>query len=696
MFGNGIFGVDIDDIEDMIDQYRNGDSDNIVAEFIHSLHSYAEYSVSGKGIHIICKGTLPATGRRRKNVEMYEHGRFFVMTGNPAAEYMELADATEPIKPLHEKYIGGGAEPTTGIVRSAPIRLSEHEIIQLASNSRQGKTFSDLFAGQWDTYFSSQSEADLSLCNMLAFWCRCDEILMDQLFRQSGLMRDKWNRRQSGSTYGEITIAKAVRGCNKVYEPQPEYSVSIGVRSADQKKKRRYTFDDTGNAQRVVDIFGESILYSYANKAWLYYDGRRWCYDTTGAVKRMVDEVVESMRHDLELYTDDPPDGMDPEDVEKNFLKHIKQSRSSKSKNAMLKEAEHRVPVLPEQLDTHKTLLNTPNGTINLRTGELMPHAKKRLITKIAHSEYTDTMDIPIWEKFLLQIFQGDTELIRYIQKAIGYSISGSTKEECVFFCYGTGRNGKSTFLDVISEAIGDYGTNIQPETIMIKPNGNGPTSDIARLKGARFVTSAEPNEGVRLNEGLLKQLTGGDKVTASRKYENEFEFYPEFKLWMSTNHKPIIRGTDVGIWSRIRLIPFTVRISDDEMDRNLKHKLRAELPGILKWAVDGCLLWQKEGLAMPAAVKSATAEYRGEMDVIAAFLDECCEEREGTVRANELFQVYLKWAKENNEYEMKSTKFGIEISKKFNKQKDRNGWHYSGINIKKEHRPYQINFEKL
>jgi len=507
-------------------------------------------------------------------------------------------------------------------------------------------------------------------------------------------MREKWDRKQSGSTYGNITLTKAIHGCNKVFEPKQEYQITIGQSSVKPKVKKMYSFDDTGNAERFADTFGEKIRYSFINKKWLYYDGRKWCFDMSGAIKRMADETVEEMRGDMKFYIDNAPEKVDTDEAEKSFVKHLKQSRSSKSKIAMVKEAEHRVPITTEQLDTHTSLLCTPNGIVNLRTGELQPHDVYKLITKITNCEYTNKIDCPLWDTFLNDIFDGDQELIRFMQKAIGYSLTGSTKEDCAFFCYGTGRNGKTTFLDIISDVMGDYATNIQPETIMMKQASSGPTGDIARLKGARFVMSEEPNEGVRLNEGLLKQLTGGGKVTAAKKYENEFEFYPEFKLWMSTNHKPVIRGTDIGIWSRIRLIPFTVRIPDEKMDKNLKHKLKQELPGILKWAVDGCLMWQREGLKTPAAVARSTNEYKGEMDVINAFLDACCEVGGLNLeRANDIFQVYAKWAKENNEYEMKSTKFGIELSKRFDKIRNQYGVYYKGIKLLSELKPHQVKF---
>ncbi|HEX3038169.1 MAG TPA: phage/plasmid primase, P4 family [Oscillospiraceae bacterium] len=698
MFSNsGCFGVDIDHAENAIEDYRHEqqDADNIISEFIYTLQSYAEYSQSGTGIHIICRGKLPPTGRRRKNVEMYDSGRFFVMTGNYASEFAEISECTERIKPLHEKYIGGGTVPSTGISAPLPLNLSEAEIIKLAEESKQGDTFRTLYAGIWDTLYNSQSEADLALCNMLAFWCRCDEQLMDKLFRSSGLMREKWDRKQSGSTYGQFTIKKAVKDCKRVYEPKTQYHITIGQPQAKPKKKL-YTFDDTGNAERFSDTFGERVRYSYINKSWIYFDGRKWCFDVTGAIYCMADEVISTMKDDMDYFIQNAPESWgDSEQVEKSFMKHLKQSRSNRSKESMIKELQHHVSITPDQMDIHKSLLCTPNGIINLRTGELIQHDREKYITKITNTEYTDKIDHPLWDKFLDDIFNGDKDLIRYIQKAVGYSLTGSTQEQCAFFCYGEGNNGKSTFIDVITNMLGDYVSNIQAKSLIVKSNsGSSSSEDIARLKGARFVTSSESNEGARLDESLIKQLTGGDKVTASRKYEHEFEFYPEFKLWMSTNHKPIIRGTDKGIWRRVRLIPFTVCIPPEKVDKNLKYKLEQELPGIMKWAVDGCLMWQREGLKIPVAIQQATAEYQSEMDTVGAFINDCCTVGEGySEKAQSLFKAYLEWAKENNEYEKTSTAFGREIAKRFEKQHTKQGTMYSGIALQDNFRPYSVQF---
>ena len=432
--------------------------------------------------------------------------------------------------------------------------------------------------------------------------------------------------------------------------------------------------------------FGASIRYSYTDKTWMYYDGRRWKVDDTGETKRMVDEMLDFMKspEQMILYSED-------EERLKEYRKHIKTSRSSKAKTAALKEVEHFVPVLHSELDTHISLFNTVNGIVNLRTGELCSHDPNQFITKIGLAEFTEKIDCPIWNQFLNDIFHHDKELIRFIQKAIGYSLTGSTVEQCAFFCYGTGRNGKSTFLDTISHMMGDYAVNIQPETLMIKKQSGGANSDIARLKGARFVTSVEPNDGMRLDEGLLKQLTGGDRVTARKLYGNEFEFSPEFKLWMGTNHKPIIRGTDIGIWRRIMLIPFTATIPDETIDKNLKYKLRQELPAILNWAVEGCLMWYREGLKMPTSVQQATNRYKSEMDVISYFLDACCDDC-GEIQASQLYRAYKEWAKENGEYDgMSNTRFGREISNQFQKIRKKDGQYYMGVSLKKKHIPYNI-----
>ena len=676
--GKEYFGVDIDGHADELAAFEKGDSSNIIGEFIHTLCSYSERSQSGRGIHIICRGHLPKGGRRndKSGVEMYEKGRFFVMTGDICAEYADITDCTQTIKILHEKYIGGGREPQERkhAYSEAP-DLSVPEALEKARTSKQGRMFCDLWGGNYEPYFKSQSEADLSLCNILAFWLKKDPGRIDEAFRQSGLYREKWDRKQSGSTYGRLTIQKAIDSTVSVYEANTSnYSVTI----AKDTEVINRSCDDMGNARRILDLYGDDVKYSHVEKRWMYYDGRRWTYDDTGAVYRMADSMINNMSAEYKRYIQE--NGED-DDITKAFMKHMKQSRSNRAKKAMIAELMHNVPITPGELDREKMLINAPNGIIDLQTGRLVKHNRELYITKILSAEYSDHTDCPQWQKFLDEIFDGDKELISYIHKAVGYSLTGLTSEQCIFFLYGTGRNGKSTFLEIIRSVFGDYIMNIQPETILVKGQNSSARSDIARLKGARLVTTVEPNEGARLNEGLIKQLTGDDPVTARKLYSDEFEFKPEFKLWMATNYKPIIRGTDTGIWRRIHLIPFSVQIPEDKVDKKLIYKLTAELPAILKWAVDGCILYQKEGLRVPAAVIRSTEAYKKEMDTLSNFLDSCCIIGENeTVQASELYALYTDWCERYGEYRFSSTKFGTEMGKRFKKVKMRAGNGYKGV----------------
>lgn len=676
MLGDGIFGVDIDNAASEIEDYIHDIRDGVIAEFIDSLKSYTETSQSGNGIHIICRGELPPGGRRKGNVEMYSEGRFFIMTGKQFGQYDQITDCTEAIKPLHEKYIG--SRSNSKITRPAATSLSSSEIVTKAMASKNGQAFSLLWAGQWEGLYTSQSEADLALCNMLAFWCGRDITQMDELFRASGLMRDKWDRHK---TYRDNTLKKAADNCQNVYQQDDGYRIIIKDWEEQQPQEcdqppKCYSYDDMGNAERYQDMFGEITKYNQTNKGWMYYNGKCWLPDVGGATaEALADTMVQDMRREFTQC--------ETQEEEEAFRKHLKYCRSNKGKKALLQEVRHRISVYPENFDKNINLINTQSGVLDLTNGNLADHSHEQFLSKITSVEYSDHVDCPRWMQFLNEIFAGDEGLIGYIQMAVGYSLTGSTKEQCLFFCVGNGRNGKSTFLEVIAEIMGSYAANIQPDTIMIKQQSNSANSDIARLKGVRLVTTAEPNEGCRLDEGLIKQLTGGDRITARYLYGENFEFVPQFKLWMATNYKPIIRGRDDGIWRRMHIIPFDVQIPEGKVDKDLPAKLRQEYVGILNWAVEGCALWQQSGLKMPGCVKDAVKEYQTEMDIVTRFLNENTVTGPGKeIKASDLYNAYRNWARENKEFEMSNTRFGREMKGKFNKIKKSAGLFYVGVSL--------------
>lgn len=422
---------------------------------------------------------------------------------------------------------------------------------------------------------------------------------------------------------------------------------------------RRYLQTDLGNAERFVEAHGENVRYLPAWKKWLIWTGQRWAIDDTLEVQRLAKATVRAMWRETE--------GLNADD-KKYLVKHIMQSEQANKIDAMLRRvmSEPGIPVTPSQLDSDPWLLNVHNGVIDLRRGELRPHDRDLLMTKVAPVAYDPDAECPRWLSFLDRIMGGDQSLIDFLQRAVGYSLTGTTGERALFFQYGAGANGKSTFLEVMRALMSDYAQQADFTTFLERKGDQGPRNDIARLFGARVVTSSEVGEGKRLNESLAKTLTGNDTVTARFLHAEFFEFRPQFKLWLAANHRPIIRGTDPAIWDRIRLIPFEVSIPESERDPELKNKLLAELPGILAWAVQGCLLWLEQGLGKPAAVQQATDAYRRESDTLGSFLEDACSmDPADATPATDLYQAYKQWASENGEYEMSQTAFGIKLEER-------------------------------
>ena len=295
--------------------------------------------------------------------------------------------------------------------------------------------------------------------------------------------------------------------------------------------------------------------------------------------------------------------------------------------------------------------LNCENGTINLETGQLQKHQQQDLITKITNTNYDPDAKCPRWIKFLNEIFNNNQNLIKFMQRAIGYALTSEIREHVLLVLHGTGRNGKSTLLETMIDILGDYAKPSAPDLLMQKRNDTHPT-EIAELKGMRFVACIETEEGHRMKEALVKRLTGGDTQKGRFIHQDWFEFRQTHKLFLAVNRKPDIRGTDEGIWSRIRLIPFDIKIDDDKQDLKLGEKLiKEEAPGILAWAVQGCLDWQKEGLGNPQEVRLASTNWREDADVIGRFIEECCIIKEtAQVQGGLLYNTYKEWCENQGE----------------------------------------------
>lgn len=663
-----------------------------VLNIIEKLQSYTERSQSYTdpekdkyGLHIITKAELPeGAGNRKGNFEIYTQGRYCAMTGNVLKGYpVTIEERQEEVNQIcSEIFKKPEPKPAAQGPGASTSVLSDQEIRERAKNDDK---FNRLMAGQWEGgEYPSQSEADVALCCKIAYYSEGNYENIDSLFRKSALFNtvDRKGSERHIEDYIKRTINKALKLTTTYYTPgeksnqsqqtkaEPvEPSGSVNQKSED-KPIKPLNLTDYGNAERLVYYHGEIIRYCEPMKSWFIWDGKRWKPDDSLAIERLAKDTVRQIHKEVDLFRGLSDDKY--KEKSKEIFSHAGKSESNSRIQAMvaLARSESDVIIRPDSLDRDGFLLNCENGTIDLKTGELLPHRKEDNITKIIPVSYDRMAEYPKWERFLNEIFSGDQELIRFIKYSVGYSLTTSINEQCFFICYGTGANGKSVFLDTIEFILGEYGKRVNPITFEDIYKNSGPREDIAGLKQIRYISTIETGQGRRLAENLLKQMTGDSTIRARFLYQNSFEFDQTYKIWIATNYKPGIRGTDEGIWRRVRLIPFEFTIEPEKQNKNLREELREEAPGILQWAVEGCLTWLSAGLhcVTPERVKSATDTYRQEMNTIKAFMTECCVlGYDKQVKVTDLHNAYSEWSGDRvsrNEFSRKIEDLGYKKEK--------------------------------
>ena len=734
--GSGLIGVDLDNHPS-----PNGNSitqeafQNLANRFTKELNSYTEWSVSGNGVHIFCYGKLPAGRRKSENVEMYDSGRFIAMTGNSighrslqnrqseiTALWKEFLDDSEAKARQKAECEAKNREYLSKLPQNAVFaNLSDEQIIERGcKSSRIGAKFYSLWKGDVSVCGGDHSKCDQAFCNYLAFFANCDFDQIDRIFRASGLMREKWDSARGDTTYGAITVQKAIDATSGRYYQMMDTSnlkgsqtsmpvklvtVEEAVIDAPAKTKAyagdmnidesgepifrvsekatksiKYEYSDTGNAKRFYDYFGEHFRFNANDKIWMFWTGKTWIYDVKGIIRKYANQLLIFMDEEkkgliqkiADASTDEERKHRQSELAE--FMKNYNRLANKNGKDAMLAELQTigSMAIENSDLDKDPYILNTDSGIVDLRTGEIKPFDRNEMLscntnTKVSFEEPTAFI------KFLRSIFErGDEKetdaIVACIQRCIGYTLTGIVDEQCMFLLHGGGSNGKSTLANVLRNIMGDYYKSIDSSQLMVQKNQSvAVQNSLAELCSCRYLVTQETDVGAKLSESIIKQLTGGDSINAQRKYGRPFQFDGKFKIWMMTNNLPIIRGTDYGVWRRIFLFKFMKQFRDDEKDKSLPRKLEKEYPQILGWAIKGATAYLEElTLKKPKCLEQDLCLYRDEMDVVSKFLaSECEREEKGETTKNAAYNAFKSWCSNNNEYALPESKFRDELTKK-------------------------------
>lgn len=443
---------------------------------------------------------------------------------------------------------------------------------------------------------------------------------------------------------------KKAAGSNKKKSYISDRQAMLLEKLTELKPEQKYSLDDKGNGALFASVFSDEIRWNVTAKEFFAYDGKVWQQDIGGMIAaRCAKELSDA----ISIYAVN----IENEEVKQRYRNHINKLGQYKFRKTMLEDSKDCSFISASDLDSNKYILNVQNGVIDLETFEFKAHSYEQLLSKICNVTYDKAARSVLWENFIDEVMQGDKDKIMYLQKAIGYSLTGDTREETCFILYGkTTRNGKSTLVETIAYMLGDsqgYALNMKPESLAARQNNDSrqASGDIARLDNCRFLNASEPPKKMIFDVGLLKNLLGRDTITARHLHQSEFQFIPQFKLFINTNFLPLITDDTLFSSGRINVITFDRHFSEEEQDKTLKDKLREpeQLSGILNWCLDGLRMYRKDGLERPEAVKEATDEYRQDSDKLGNFIAERLEAAKSMCTSIKLvYEEYMSWCKDN------------------------------------------------
>lgn len=649
--GLGIFrGYSAVDIDHCVDE--NGNINEMAQDIIKYCDSYTEYSPSKTGIRIIFKINKEIDTKNyyinnaKLGLEIYisdKTNKFVTITGNKiSGDTVKEID----IEPLLNKYMKKGGFDIDKLLKK------DSKLAELWNKKAPGS-------------HSNESETDMALCCKLAYYLKNNENEIKQVFELSPYYKSKDNdhKKKWSKNYSLETIRAAI---NYIGISEPQVVTNHKV----------YDLNDTGNAHRFIDMFGEVLRYNVDNKIWMIWNGNYWQYDITESVKNYIEILAERMLYESNSI----PDVKD----KIKAIQNIEKIYSSAGKEALLKEARHLegIPLTNEDLDKDTYLLCTKSGTINLKTGNVEENKKENLISQCTICGLSDN-EPKVFLKFFDEMFEGNKEKMHYVHKALGYSISDLSVEQCMFILQSDGNSGKSLLLDVIRTILSGYWVTCSAGLIAEEKFGSNNKEEIARLKGKRGVVIDEIDDGTRANEGLVKRLTSGlNPIVGKFLYANSFEFQFKGKIWLTTNYDLGIRGSDKGIWRRVVKIPITSDFTGRE-DKFLREKLLAEAPEILNWLLEGFRLYLKEGLEKPKCITKAIEEYKEDQDLVQQWINEYCECKTTYFeRANTLYDNFRAFCQRRDQ-KTNQTRFGRDLGKKFKKYNSGEGIVYIGLRLK-------------
>lgn len=518
----------------------------------------------------------------------------------------------------------------------------------------------------------SPSEFDLSLANCLVSLGEPDQVIVDALV---------YRRRTHGHDlklknyqYYSRTIEKARSGLRKRQAKSAEHKTNGGPTV--------YALTDMGNAKRLVEMHGKNLRYCAEEKQWFHWSGRHWEAVSEERIMVLTADIPDRIRQEASMHG---------EDKSKKFFSWAKNSESHRTRKNAMNSAkfEPGMLMMVHTFDQESDyLLNVENGTLDLKTGKLRPHRREDYLTQLNGTvSYDPDAKCPLWEKVLEELVP-PPEACGFLQRAMGYSLTSDVSEQKFFILKGNGSNGKSLILIVFRELLGNFAVSTSPDVIQMKfGENNRAYRETARLKGKRMSIISEPRKGVSLDEGLIKSLTGGESVPGAAIFERPEDIEIKSKIWILTNHKLEIHGSDDGIWRRPIIVPFNVKIPEGKEDRNLKAKLLKELPGILNWAVEGCQEWLRNGLEIPSLIKQVVSDFRGEVDTVQGFIDQCCDTEESyKVARTPLHKAYVNYCTQKKQGSKSNRDFFIAMEEKgfaptkFGKKRDRG---FAGVCLK-------------